>query len=254
MNLSNYTELQQQNFSSYCKSGILNPVEGLTPGRINHYRRLVYNNIDDAMRSAFPLTENLISNAEWDYLVDLFISGNNHNTPFIWRLPFEFYSFIESENIYLKEKYPFLTELLYFEWKEVELFLIEDKSPPLFTKDGLIESDILIISPEYEIMQFNYPVHIKTADTISDIDKGNYFVLMFRAFDKVNFMDISPLLASAVTTAAKVETSLQQLAFEASTEFEQIDYKTFLSNFVSFFTTLQKKGFLLGFKNENTQC
>ncbi len=131
MYLSNYTETQQNNFASYCKTNILKPIDGLTDNRIHHYRRLIYGVIDDSLRSAFPLTEDLLTEYEWKYFVDDFVAKHKSQSPQIWQMPYEFYQFIDKNYYEVKTKYPHLIDLLLFEWKEIELYMMEDKNDDL---------------------------------------------------------------------------------------------------------------------------
>jgi len=128
MYLSQYTETQQNNFAKFCRTNELQSIDGLTENRIHHYRRLIYGVIDDSLRSAFPLTENLLTADEWKFLVDEFKAKHNSQSPQIWQMPYEFYQFIDTNAFEAKIKYPHLIDLLLFEWKEIELYMMEDRN------------------------------------------------------------------------------------------------------------------------------
>ena len=118
------TIIQQSRLAMYCRTGDLLPIKGLTDNRVQTYRRLVYNVIDDTLQSAFPLTYDLLTTEEWDEIVNLFFSNHACQSTSVWKMPFEFYQFIENSAGELKEKYKFLAELLLFEWTEIEIYMI----------------------------------------------------------------------------------------------------------------------------------
>lgn len=251
MYLSNYTETQQNNFASYCKTNILNPIDGLTENRIHHYRRLIYGVIDDSLCSAFPLTENLLEENEWKFLVDEFIAKHNSQSPQIWQMPFEFYQFIDKNDYELKAKYPHLIDLLLFEWKEIELYMMEDKNDDLNNLSlDIYNHSQIVINKEYDILQLSFPVHLKSSNFISVEDKSNYYVLMFRANDKVLFFDLSVFFFWLIYEIENNNYSIEQIIQKVSESNKTITNKIIKENFLKFIYTMHSKGFILGFINE----
>jgi hypothetical protein len=45
----------QEAFGAYCRTGSEADMPGLTPGRIQHYRRLISNVVYDTLEKAFPI-------------------------------------------------------------------------------------------------------------------------------------------------------------------------------------------------------
>ncbi|MFZ9847220.1 MAG: DNA-binding domain-containing protein, partial [Flavobacteriales bacterium] len=183
----NKTFSVQSALASFCKKGEYKSIEGVNEERAKHYRRMVYNVIDDTLQSAFPLTLALLTEEEWNYAVDLFFSTHAAQTPILWRLPEEFVDFSNSLEFPLKKKYPFISELLLFEWMEVKIFMVKDISSE-FSTQGNIQSDKLVLNPESQFLHFTYPVHLKKANEISEEDKGNYFLVMYYQFCLLNYL------------------------------------------------------------------
>lgn len=251
MYLSKYTETQQNNFASFCKTNVLKPIDGLTDNRIHHYRRLIRNVIDDSLRSAYPITENLLNDDEWNFIVDEFLAKHKSQSPQIWMMPFEFYQFIDENEFELKVKYPHLIDLLLFEWKEIELYMMEDKND---LSDNLsfkmYNHSKIVINKEYEILQLSFPVHLKPSNNISSEDKGVYYVLIFRANDKVQFFDLSAFYVWLIYEIENKNYSIEQLIKKAEEENKNIDCKIIKEHFLRFIYTMHSKGFILGFENE----
>lgn len=251
MFLNNYTQSQQNNFASFCKTNVLKPIDGLTENRIHHYRRLIRGVIDDSLQSAYPITENLLTGEEWNFIVDEFIAKHKSQSPQIWQMPYEFYQFIDENEFEVKKKYPHLIDLLLFEWKEIELYMMEDKNVELNNLSLEIHNHSrVVINREYEILQLSFPVHLKPSNTISLEDKGTYYVLMFRANDKVQFFDLSPFFVWLIYEIENNINPIEQLIKKSEEANKNINCKIIKENFLKFIYTMHSKGFILGFNNE----
>lgn len=183
----------QRKFADYCRTGEYNTIPGVDEKNIKHYRRLVYNVFEDSLRSAYPLTYKLITEDEWFGLVDEFMVKHNASDPQVWKMPKEFYEYIVSTNHEITQKYPQLSDLLKFEWYEIEIYMQEDIG---------IASQIngIKINPNNILLELNYPVHNTPASNITEDHKGLYFVVLYRRTDnfKVIFTDLASGTASVV--------------------------------------------------------
>lgn len=250
MYLNSYTETQQKNFASFCKTNILNPIDGLTENRIHYYRRLIYGVIDDSLRSAFPLTENLLEEDEWKNLVDEFVAKHKSQAPQIWQMPLEFYQFIEVNEFEVKTKYPHLVDLLLLEWKEIEFYMMDDKNVEIDNlSHHIFNHSRIILNKEYEILQFSFPVHLKHAVDITANDKGNFYVLIFRANDKVQFFDLSPFYVWLIYAIENNNYSVEQLIKQSEELNKNASCKIIKENILKFIYTMHSKVFILGLKN-----
>ncbi|HKK82479.1 MAG TPA: putative DNA-binding domain-containing protein [Prolixibacteraceae bacterium] len=169
----------QSSLANYCKTGNYTPIPGVIEKNIGRYRELIYNIFDDSLSSAFPLTKNLLQPNEWDEMVHDFMKSHQCSSPMVWQMPGEFYQFaVESEYKLIRE-YPFLFDLLLFEWEEVDVYMMEDIAPFPYA-DAPESKTRYVANPELKILQLQYPVHLKNATTISENDKGVYFVTLHR--------------------------------------------------------------------------
>lgn len=250
MQLSNYTTTQQNSFANYCRTENLQQIDGLTNNRIHHYRRLIRGVIDDSLRAAYPLTENLLSDEEWILLVDEFISNHNCQSPQIWQMPYEFYTFIEENDLELKTKYPFLIDLLLFEWKEIEIYMMEDLNDEEYCDPSFNEKSKIIFNKEFEILKLDYPVHLKSVNEINPEDKLEYFVLIFRYNDKVQFYDLSSFFVWMISEILSGNNIIKNINTSAVSLFNNYDEEIIKINISQFIRSMQQKGFILGFTNE----
>lgn len=184
----------QSQLTAYALRGGTIDIPGIKNKHIHHYHRLVYNNYNDSLQTAYPLTYNLLGEKEWDSLVKNFLENFKSNEPQIWKMPEGLLTYLSKENKHpLNLKYPFLINLLQMEWLEVEVFMMEDEEPVAYTTQGSIQADALVLNPEFRICVLEYPVHLKKAKQITVEDKGQYFLWLHRHPEsgKVFFTDLN---------------------------------------------------------------
>jgi len=248
MHLRTDTYQQQSDLAKYCRTNIQTKSLKVRHDRIHHYRRLIYNVIEDSLKAAYPLLNDLLFDDQWNKLVNDFFATHSCQSTQVWKMPSEFYDFVKSNDLQLKTIYPHLVDLAYFEWVEVEMFMMEDMDYPLFKTDGDWVNDKIAVNPEFRLLQLNYPVHIKKSRSITLADKGQYFLLVFREkkTGKVQFMDISALHALIIENIIKGLT-LNEIVIELKgiLKFDNIDLMQ--EQLIPFFNTLKKKGFFPGF-------
>lgn len=240
---------QQSNLAHYCRTGELLPIKGLTENRVHHYRRLVYNVIDDTLQSAFPLTVDLLSEEDWNALVDTFFSSHKCQSTSLWQLPFEFYQFVEQTEPELKSEYIFLEELLLFEWSEIEVYMMEDKVFPAVRSTGDWANDVISLNPEFKLLQLSYPAHLKNPNEIMEADQREYYVLIFREPEsgKVQFIDLSFFFAWLIEKINGEKKTLGNILLEAEKIFGA-EKEILLNNTLPFLEELKQKQFILGFE------
>lgn len=247
MQLLNTTYKNQSNLAAYCRTGKLTDIPGIKQDNVSHYRRLVYNVVDDMLQNAYPLTHELLSAKEWKSAVNDFFANHPCQSPQVWYMPKEFYQYLFESRHPLISKYVFLEELLQFEWAEVELFMMEDKQVE-FSAYGDILFSRLVLNPEHQLLSFQFPVHRKKAKYITLTDKANYFVIAHRNKEgEVIFIDVAPALVRLIEYLSATPMSIKDL-FSA---FEE-EYKIKLNgedqkNIIHFFENACRQQLIIGF-------
>lgn len=248
--LKDQTKELQSRLADYCRTGELTLTTEVNQKHVRHYRRLVYNIIDDILESAFPVFFDHASDELWDGMVHEFFSRHNCQTPQVWKLPGEFYEFACKENWKEKHQIPFLEDLLLFEWIEMDIHTMKDEEFPQYRIEGDFKKDVIALNPEYRIVSTTYPVHTMAPAQLTEQTKGQYFILIFRQPEtgSVQFLDISVLHA---LTIEKIEEgkSLPELIEELHAMLNFPDKKEAEKHLLLFLSDLQKKGFMLGFKS-----
>ena len=240
----------QNAVAEYCITGKTPNLPNTSIDRLSNYKRLVQNVIKDSIEAAFPITLNNIESAIWDEMLELFLQKHKCQSPAIWQMPYEFYQFAIEQNFTNQYQIPLLNELLYFEWTEIEMFMMEDKIIPKANQSGNIYSDSIIINPEYQIIQLEYPLHQYIPSEAIHL-KGQYFVLIFRELDskRLQFVQVSPLHVWLIEYLNQEQTSLQ-IAIQTLSKENNLPISTEQEKqLVQFFEHLNNKEFIAGFNN-----
>ncbi len=211
MPLAESTHAAQSGLASYCRTGHLPPIQGIHPENITEYRRLVINVVMDILANAYPLTRQLLTENEWDSVVEKFFANHPCQSPQVWLMPGEFRSFLMETTDPLLARYPQLEDLLLFEWTETELYMMED-IPAKADMSGDILFSRLVINPEHRLLRFSYPVHRKKPVSISATDHQDYYVVAHRNGEgDVLFTDLSPALCQLLLFLADEPRSVKEL-------------------------------------------
>lgn len=239
----------QLDFASYCKTGEYKPLPGVTPNRVHHYRRLVFNVVKNTLEQAYPLTYDILGEDKWAIWVDKFFTLHDPQSPQVWKLPLEFYEWAVDYGMAEKSGLAFINDLLLFEWLEIEVYTMPDIDIPESVNEGDLLADIMVINPEYRLLELDYPVHKIPAKEL-DQNKGQYFVLAFREplEKKVEFVDLSIFYVFLLDRIINQNTPLADVLLEAVTVFKLGEEKELNNKVQEFFDQLRDKGFVLGFQ------
>lgn len=241
----------QLKLADYCRTGETQDIEGLTPNRVHHYRRLIFNIALDTLSTAFPITLKLLGQEQWEMVIEKFYAESKCTSPYVWKMPEDFYEFFKTQASQspLIKVYPFLFDLLYFELVELNMYMMEDEILPHCNKEGHLEQDKIVVHPESKVILLEYPVHIKAPETITANDKGQYYCLCFRepTERKILFFDLSAYLAFVIEQLFQ-KRDLNSITEEASASLG-VDKKTLVQNTLPFLENLVSKGFIMGYSS-----
>jgi hypothetical protein len=248
MLLLEQTHYNQSALASYCRTGKYKTIPGVNKKNITQYRRLVFSVVDDMLKSAFPLTRNLLSAREWSSLTKEFFSEHPCSSPQVWYMPKELHQYVSNTAHPLLNKYPHLLELLWFEWLEIELYMMMDKTTTHIST-GDIYMDRLILNPESYFQHFQYPVHLANAKTITKANQANYYLAAHRVPEtgEISFTDMSPALLRMLELLADQPYTLIQLTERICSELNIHYTDDILKTTANFVQTSIQSGLIIGF-------
>lgn len=248
MLLTQNTYKEQASLAQYCKTGDISVTGNVDKKRVTHYRRLVINVVKDSLSAAYPLTQDLLLDKEWDELTETFFANHVCQSPLIWKMPSELHTYIIETNHPLLQKYFVLKDLLWFEWLEIDMYMQEDINSN-YSSLGTLQNDKLVLNPEHILEQFSYPVHIKKAKEISEDESGNYFLSLHRHPDsgKVLFTNLSAAFVRVIELLNESPLSVDELSERLSHEFNIKNTHSIREHLVGFLNTGLKNKLILGF-------
>lgn len=252
MQLLETTQRKQSALAHYCRTGKHKPTKGVNKANLSQYRRLVFDIIDDMLQGAYPLTYHLLLRKEWSQLISEFATNHACASPQIWYMPKELHQYLSSTQHPLLDKYPYLLELLWFEWLETELYMMADKiSEPHIP--GNIDHDLLVLNPESHLQHFNYPIHLKNAKSIKECDLANYYLVAHRVptTGDVIFTDISPAFIYMLELLLEKPYTLLELTQKTCKAFHIAHNDHILNTTIEFVNDSLKSRLILGFAKKS---
>lgn len=179
------------------------------------YRKQVRRKINRNLEQAFPLAHHLLSQEQWDEMVDRFLAGELCSSPFFWQVPKFFVQFAKKMGYADRFHIPYLEDLLDFEWLEIEMFMMPNQVD------------------ETRIVTYSYPVFQK-----QPMVKGVYHLYAFRhpKTKEVQFVRITPFYRRVFELLKN--SSKEEALMKAAAEFE-IDVSMALLKGNDFFRKLE---------------
>lgn len=238
----------QHKLANYCRDGNLIHIDGTRKDRLPHYRRLIYNMINDALETAYPITKQVFHEDEWDGLVYDFFRSWEIQTPILWKMPFTFYEYCFQNNIGQKLNRPYLNDLLYFEWIEIEVYNMPDRDIPAYNAKNSLLDNKIVINPEHEIVMLEYPV-FKMPVSELEKNKEEYFLLVYREQKNlsVRFFEMSKAMVWLFENMYTGKKTGKQILQEAE-HILNLNKKTINELSDSLLPDLLDKGIILGAK------
>lgn len=250
--LKQETYKQQASLAGYCRNGkVPEDLIDINKDNLYQYRRLCFNISSDIIETAYPITYSFLDNEIWHQLVTDFFAEHKCQTPQIWRMPLEFYEYCVEKNIQEKLNIPFLNDLLYFEWLELDVHTMEDIEYPLTKNAGDWINDKIAFNPEHQLVKLSYPVHTTAPVENLAEKKGDYFLLIYREKESgnVQFIDLS-MFYTYILENLKNGALLKDILVEANSLFQINDIKLLKERSLEFITDLKQRNFILGFLAE----
>ncbi len=239
----------EQHLAEWCRTGKNIDIKGTKKEGLKQYRRLLRNNINNTMEQAFPIANEVLTKKEWDTLIDDFFANHKAQTNHIWKLPFEFYQFVQKQSYAIKFNKPFLNDLLYFEWIEIEVHTMADQSPEPYRKDGDVNKNKIEVNPEYKLIKLKFPVHLYATEEAKK-HSGNYFLLVYRHPDnfEVRFVDLPALHILFFEKIVNEEKTISEILKEIEDASGSENIEAIEKNILDFVETMFDQKVFLGYK------
>lgn len=102
---------------------------GIEPRRLAIYRELLFNNVMTFVEGTFPIALALLPESLAQRLKSGFFADFECHSPFFYDISLQFREYVDSLDWPELTQYPWLPELLHFEWMELAADIAEDPNP-----------------------------------------------------------------------------------------------------------------------------
>jgi uncharacterized protein len=245
-------------------------IPGVSIERQELYYGLVSNVIEDTLQRAYPLAYQLLSNHSfeksnaWNFLIMEYKNSNFLTSPELWRMPEGLLRFVRDKDFSSLLNLPFLSDLLEFEFKEIEVYMMPNIVAVAHKAEKFSEQDTLLLNPHFQLLNLSFPVFKTIVPSELIESQGDYYLILFRHPKTLNveFLELSPLFAKLILELRTYPLSMKDLLEKAQEMIScnKIDttndytFKEYLeTQVIDFFSTLLNKGLLLGYIGENNE-
>lgn len=185
----------QAAFAAYIRDpeGVIPPSD-VPCQRMAAYRDLFFNNIENFIATAFPVSKSVLGEEAWRSLIRDFYRGHHCKTPLFIEIAEEFLEYLSNERSEESVDPPFLLELAHYEWVELALAVSEEEPPEAGNASGAsILDDCVFLSPVAWPVAYRFPVHRIGPNFKPSAPDGTLtFLVVYRnQEDLVRFMELN---------------------------------------------------------------
>ena len=174
------------------------PPAGIEDRRMEIYRGLFFNNVQQLLGRTFPVLKRILGDEGWTALTRDYFKRHESHTPLFLEMPREFLNYLENERGDVAGDPPFMLELAHYEWVELALS-IDDR--PAADVDVDAEGDLLdgvpVVSTLAWSLAYRFPVHAISPRFRPEApgEEPTRLVVYRDAAQKVGFMEINVVTA-----------------------------------------------------------
>ncbi len=186
---------KQREFVAYIRDPGHNPAPAdVKLPRIDMYRELLFNNINNFLASNFPVLRQIIDDAQWEALARDFFARHACSSPYFSEIPEEFLAYLQNERG-SADDFPFMLELAHYEWVEMAVAIAKEVTPAIHLPPDSLAGHRISLSPVAWPLAYQYPVHkIAPSFLPTEPPAQPTFLIVYRnPEDEVQFLEITPM-------------------------------------------------------------
>lgn len=193
----------QHQFCNWIRFPEQSPPQACDIDRLRIYHDLLFNNVCSFINLVFPVTRSILTQDQWHALLVEFFQKAQCQSPFYNDISLQFREYLEQQPHPVLQEYPWLAELLQFEWLELYLDTVEmdncvnvDKTITTTPTDNPNDT-IWQLSQKVWVLVYQYPVYQWTMNmSLAEIAPQPSAILVWRnQQDQVCVEPLSPLFA-----------------------------------------------------------
>ncbi len=175
--------------------------DGIEDRRMQIYRDLLFNNVEDFLANGFPVLRKILSDEKWQAMVRDYFRDHQARTPLFPKMTQEFLQYLNSEREVHEDDYPFMNELAHYEWLELAVAIdTRELDNDAVDRDGDLLSANPVLSPLAWPFVYQYPVHRISPDFLPEQppQQPSYLLVYRDRHDEVGFLELNPVSARLI--------------------------------------------------------
>ena len=220
------------------------------PRRLAVYQELIYTNIEDFISNAFPVLRRITSDDNWHALVRDFIIEHRATTPLFPHMPSEFIVYLEKVRGIRENDFPFMLELVHYEWAELALSISDiNIGERNIDRNGSLLENTPVLSPLIALHSYRYPVHRISPELIPEqpSEQPNWLLVYRDRNDEVGFLELNPVSAELIQRLQQeTEQTGEQLLRDMAQTMQHPNPDTVIAGGMQVMQQLQQRDVILG--------
>jgi hypothetical protein len=252
-NLSQY----QQDFSLFIRKNANKKYhkEHLPQKNLDIYAGLIFNNINSALQSCFPICYSISEFDYWDDLVHAFIEEYTCASPMFRDIPEQFLEWLNKKNHSKKVKQVlpiYFTSFAHYEWVEMAIAIAPDNNYNQEIKQVINKHDWLntnlVLSDAWTIVDYYYDVHLITKEYQPKVKKkqANYYLIFRNADGGVKFTLLNSLSVNLISMLSQQNLTAEQAIQLLVEQQPSLDKQDLLNTTADLLDNLYEQGFIFG--------
>lgn len=178
--------------------------------RMQVYRELLFNNVCSFINLVYPVARSLLPEQQWQQLLTDFFRESQNQSPLYNDISLQFREFLTEKQHPILFEYPWLAELLQYEWLELYLDTLE-------IEDVALNAELnWQLTTQVWVLVYQYPVYQWSINQINKDPAPSAIMVWRNKHDRVCVEILTPLSAYLIEQLAQ-----QPLPRIALTEFIQ---------------------------------
>ena len=165
--------------------------------RMQVYRELLFNNVCSFINLVYPVARSLLPEQQWQQLLADFFRESQNQSPLYNDISLQFREFLTEKQHPILFEYPWLAELLQYEWLELYLDTLE-------IEDVTLNAELnWQLTTQVWVLVYQYPVYQWSINQIN-IDPAPSAIMVWRnKHDRVCVEILTPLFAYLIEQLAQ---------------------------------------------------
>lgn len=239
----------QRKMAEFCRTGQYDIDVAMPQERAHVYRDLILSTVENALIKAYPLTYQLLQPKDWEILVKEFFASHPSPFPSFWKMPQGLCDFVREKDWGIPLNLPYLSDLVQFEWIEIEVYMMPDCDKESFRNEGDLMQDYLYVNPEHRFQTYAYPV-FQQCPLPPETPCGEYHLFCFRhpKTKQVHFISLSRFYRAVLERLLQGECTGKEALQDVAAEFRLPLNEHVFASARGFFQALLSQDAILGFQ------